>query len=128
MVVNRALAYKWCGEDKIAKNIIYQEDWSASMAKFRLAEAIIHDNFDEAYKIMFEIGVNQNEVNKSNYRDWPLFKAIKKKSKFLEVFQEIFGEPYNKFEQIDTELPEDTSINSSTLAPETEECKPEESL
>ena len=68
MVINRALAYKWCGEDKIAKSIIYQEDWSASMAKFRLAEAIIHDNFDEAYKIMFEIGVNQNEVNKSNYR------------------------------------------------------------
>lgn len=104
MVVNRALAYKWSGDDERAKRFVTQEDWSATRARFRLAEAILLDNFDDAYEIMKEIGKNHNEVAKEDYRDWPLFKAIKKEQMFLELFQEIFGEPYNKIEQTHPEV------------------------
>ncbi len=109
MIVNRALAYKWCGDDKKAKDFIAQEDWSATRARFRLAEATLMDDFESAYEIMKEIGVNVKEVSKKDYRDWPLFKSIKKEQNFLETFQEIFGEPYNKVEQIDSELPDKLS-------------------
>lgn len=106
MIVNRALAYKWSGDDKKAKEFITQEDWSATRARFRLAEATLLDEFESAYEIMQEIGLNAKEVSKKDYRDWPLFRSIKKEQKFLETFQEIFGEPYNKVEQTDSELPE----------------------
>ena len=102
MIVNRALAFKWSGDDKKAKDIVTKEDWSATRARFRLAEAILLDNFDDAYTIMREIGKNNEEVTKKDYLDWPLFRAIKKEKKFPEIFQEIFGEPYNKVEQKDT--------------------------
>jgi len=109
MIVNRALAYKWSGDDKKAKGFITQEDWSATRTRFRLAEAVLLDNFEDSYEIMKEIGKNSNEVTKKDYRDWPLFKAIKKNPQFLEVFQEIFSEPYNKVEQRDAELPDKLS-------------------
>jgi hypothetical protein len=109
MIVNRALAYKWSGDDKKAKDFITQEDWSATRARFRLAEAILLDDFESAYEIMKEIGVNAKEVSKKDYRDWPLFRSIKKEQKFLETFQEIFGEPYNKVEQTESDLPDKLS-------------------
>lgn len=99
MVVNRALAYKWSGDDKKARSIISQEDWSATRARFRLAEAVLLDDFESAYEIMKEIGKNEKELDAEDYRHWPLFKAVKEEAAFREVFEEIFGEPYNKIEQ-----------------------------
>lgn len=47
---------------------------------------------------MKEIGNNRKEVAKENYRDWPLFKSIKKEAEFQSIFESIFSEPYNKVE------------------------------
>lgn len=107
MVVNQAQAYKWSGNDKKAREIVVKEDWSATSGKFRLAEAVILENYDKAYDIMQEIGNNYYEVGKSDYREWPLFKEIRKENRFLEVFEQIFGEPYNKVEPGNLSLPED---------------------
>ena len=41
------------------------------------------------------IGLNDKEVGKQDYRDWPLFKVIKNEEKFILLFEEIFDEPYN---------------------------------
>jgi hypothetical protein len=105
MVVNRALAYKWQNDNSKAKEIISKEDWSAAKVKFRLAEAVILENYSEAYEIMRIIGKNHSEVAIKEYRDWPLFKAIKNEIEFQNVFEEIFGEPYNKVEKEDLDLP-----------------------
>ncbi len=107
MTVNRALAYKWSGDDAKAKEIIAREDWTATMMKFRLAEAVIQDRYDAAYALMRKIGDKSTEVTILDYRDWPLFKAIKREPKFLEVFEQIFGEPYDKVEVPVVELPPD---------------------
>jgi hypothetical protein len=96
MLINRALAYKWSGDNTKAHEICNQEDWSAASARFKLAEAVILDKFDDAYSLMMKIGKNSEEVLKESYRVWPLFKAIKVESKFQEAFESIFGEPYNK--------------------------------
>lgn len=114
MVVNQALAYKWNGNDKKAREIVAREDWSATSGKFRLAEAVILENYELAYEIMQEIGENYNEVGLYNYRDWPLFKEIRRENKFLEVFEEIFGEPYNKVEPENLSLPEDLETETIT--------------
>lgn len=114
MIVNQALAYKWSGEENKAKSFISQEDWSATRARFRLAEAVLLDKFEDAYEIMREIGKNDREVAKEDYRDWPLFKIIKKEAKFREIFQEIFSEPYNKVEQSEEGFPERLSSGDKT--------------
>ncbi len=107
MVVNQAQAYKWSGNDKKAREIVAREDWSATSGRFRLAEAVILENYENAYDIMQEIGVNYNEIGKSEYREWPLFKEIRKENRFVELFEQIFGEPYNKVEPENLSLPED---------------------
>ncbi len=107
MVVNQAQAYKWSGNDNKAREIVAREDWSATSGKFRLAEAVILENYEKAYDIMQEIGLNHNEIGKSEYRDWPLFKEIRKENRFVELFEQIFSEPYNKVEPENLSLPED---------------------
>ena len=107
MVVNQAQAYKWSGNEKKAREIITREDWSATSGKFRLAEAVILENYEKAFEIMQEIGTNENELELNNYREWPLFNEIRKEKRFVELFEQIFGEPYNKVEPEDLSLPED---------------------
>lgn len=98
-VVNKALAYKWGGEDKKARNIISAEDWSDTRDKFRLAEAVILEDYSKAYQIMREIGKNPKEIRKDDYKTWPLFKAIRDEAEFQKTYEEIFGEPLNKIEK-----------------------------
>lgn len=106
-VVNKALAYKWSGDDKKARNIIAAEDWSDTRDKFRLAEAVILEEYPKAYQIMREIGKNPKEIRKDDYKTWPLFKAVRNEPEFQKIFEEIYGEPLNKIE-IETEEIEET--------------------
>lgn len=107
MVINQALSYKWGGNDKKAREIVANEDWSATSGKYRLAEAVIMGNFESAYAIMQEIGQSDREVTPFCYRDWPLFREIKTENKFLVTFEGIFGESYNKVEPEILSLPGD---------------------
>jgi hypothetical protein len=47
-VVNRAQAYKWSGEEEAVKNIVNEEDWSATSAKFQLAHAVLMNDLKTA--------------------------------------------------------------------------------
>jgi hypothetical protein len=96
-VVNRAQAYKWIGNEEAALKIISAEDWSATGDKFKLAKAVLTNDFLEACTIMKRIGAS-GFPSKSDYRDWPLFKEFRKSEEFLKTFEEVFGEPYSKFE------------------------------
>jgi hypothetical protein len=96
MIVNRALAYKWSGDSCKAEEIIKKEDWSASSSRFRLAEAVILDDYSTALKIMKEIGDDESEVGRENYRNWPLFKEFRTNEEFIKVFEEIFNEPFSQ--------------------------------
>jgi hypothetical protein len=112
-VVNRALAYKWGGEDDKGRKIIEAEDWSATGGKFSLAEAVILENYPAALKIMRGIGKNQEEVPNVAYREWPLFKEFRKTIEFQQTFQEIVGEPLTKLEEKETCIEETDLPNIS---------------
>lgn len=94
MIINRALAYKWSGDEEMAIDIIKNEDWSATEDRFKLAEAVILNDYELAYRIMKKIGSESDDIGAGQYREWPLFNAIKEQSKFISVFEEIFNEPY----------------------------------
>ncbi len=95
MVVNRAQAYKWSGDDDSATRIISEVDWSATAPKFQLAQAVILNQFDKALQIMTNLGKSDAHLMKMAYREWPLFKELRKVPGFSRTFEEIFGEPLN---------------------------------
>ncbi len=95
MIVNRAQAYKWSGDDATARKIIDDEDWSATALKFQMAQSILLDDFEQAICIMNKIGDTDHALNKMAYREWPLFKEIRKIPVFSQTFERIFSEPLN---------------------------------
>jgi hypothetical protein len=96
LVVNRAQTYKWMGDEEGCRKIVDAQDWSATSQKFKLAQAVLRDNFKEANDFVRQIGANDAELNKHTYREGPLFKGLRKDQDFSALFQELFGEPLNK--------------------------------
>jgi hypothetical protein len=113
MVVNRAQTYKWSGDEEGCKRILDAEDWSATSSRFKLAHAVLRDDFDGANAIAKQIGKDDNELNKHSYRDWPLFKKLRKSNDFALLFEKIFGEPLNKvvWPEDEPNGPQPTHIN-----------------
>jgi hypothetical protein len=99
-IINRAQAYKWSGDAERAKKIITSEDWSAVSDKFKLAEAVLQDDFVRADSLLKKIGSN-GDITKNAFREWPLFREYRKSEGFLKTFDEVFKEP---FQQVDVEV------------------------
>jgi len=102
-VVNRAQTYKWTGDEEKCRQILNSEDWTASALKFKLAVAVLSDNLKAANEIVKQIGKDDAEINRHNYREWPLFKELRKCPEFIALFEQIFGEPLNKYVVHDAE-------------------------
>jgi hypothetical protein len=94
LVVNRAQAYKWLGLEEEAQRIVSAEDWSATSDTFRLAEAVIGDRFDRAAELMIAIGP-KGTPEKSDYREWPLFRMFRSSPEFLAAYEKVFAEPFS---------------------------------
>lgn len=93
LVVNRAQAYKWNGDEERCKKIMKAIDWSAKRDEFRLSDAVLADDWPRAIKVMKRIG-HDGPVDKTDYRDWPLFRNLRKQEAFLTAYEEIFGEAF----------------------------------
>ena len=92
-IINRAQAYKWAGEDEKAKMIVKSADWSASSDRFKLAEAVLLDDFGKADYLVRKIG-SQGDIKMFDYREWPLFREYRKTEGFLKAFEEVFNESF----------------------------------
>ena len=96
LVINQAQAYKWSDDMDTVRNILSNEDWSTRSDDFRLAEAVLLDEFDRANSIVRRVGTSGG-VEKSYYREWPLFREYRESESFQLVFEEVFQEPVNIF-------------------------------
>jgi hypothetical protein len=90
-LVNKAQAYKWSGDLAAAEQIVNGQDWSATGDAFRLAAAVLKDQYETAATLMRKIG-DSGYPHKEHYKTWPLFKQFRKTKEFEGAFQEIFGE------------------------------------
>ncbi|NTU66850.1 MAG: hypothetical protein HGB08_02890 [Candidatus Moranbacteria bacterium] len=93
-IINKALSRKLGGNKEDAFKIINSWDWSASSNDFKLAKEIILENYEAAFLIMKKIGKDGEFISKAGYRDWPLFREVKKNKKFKELFKKIYKEEY----------------------------------
>lgn len=101
--VNLAQAYKWSGNDQRCKKIMQGIDWSAKSDPFKLADAVLKENWSVAAKIMQRIG-KSGAVDPSNYREWPLFRQFRQQEIFAQTYEEIFGEAFAASSEVKTEV------------------------
>jgi hypothetical protein len=96
-IINSALSKYLQNKKDEAKQILVKKDLSASNDALKIAYAVLTDDFERAYEIMIEIG-DSGEVDKSDYKQWPLFNIIRKEDKFKETYRTIFKEDYTVME------------------------------
>lgn len=92
-VINLAQAYKWTRRNQDCTQLVNQEDWTSSSAKFRLGVAVLLDDFEKASSLMRQQGP-KGEVAEHDYRTWPLFQEFRRSQEFASAFEDIFGFPF----------------------------------
>jgi hypothetical protein len=68
-------------------------DWSAKGDEFKLADAVLSENWERAKNLVQRIG-QHGPIEKVHYQDWPLFQEFRKQEHFLRVYEEVFGEDF----------------------------------
>lgn len=91
LAINRAQAYKWLGNEKRCNELVNAEDWSSCSDEFLLCVAALRSDETEVIRLMRKIGKSAETA--INYRDWPIFKELRRTKGFADAFLEVFGEP-----------------------------------
>lgn len=105
-IVNKAIAYKWKGNNKEAQDILNKDDWSATNDQFQLAIAVLRDDFKLAATILESMGA-KSKLGKEAYMDWPLYKEFRKSNIFLKTYKKIYKKPFDQLEKSEDSLQED---------------------
>lgn len=95
--VNLALSYYLAGNKEKSNEIVKDKDWSALKSNYRLAAAVLLEDYERACQIMREIGVDNNY--KIYYQQWPLFREFRKTDSFQKEYEAIYKEPFSYQEQ-----------------------------
>lgn len=109
-VVNRALAYKFSGDNKTCQNILESEDWSACGDNYQLCVAVLKDDFEKAKTLMLRIG-SAGSVSEVDYAEWPCLKEFRSSDEFISAFTEVFGRPPSTIEQVDNDDLKEEPLN-----------------
>lgn len=122
LIVNRAQAYKWSGDEERCKKIMRAVDWSAKSDQFRLADAVLREDWPAAAKLVTRIGAD-GSVSAIDYRDWPLFREFRKQDSFLEAYRSTFGVDFSKkAERAQESVPEDDKKAEVDAVPNDDEA------
>jgi hypothetical protein len=89
--INTAIATKFSGDKNGCKTTLESLDWSAALRDFRLAIAVLSDDFPAAAELMISIGKRGELVNELAYHEWPLFHAFRESPDFLSAYSTVYG-------------------------------------
>lgn len=92
IILNMAQAYKWNGNDEECLETLKMIDDTDCSDEFMIPKLTLEDNYVEVYGRMRKLLCNSEILTPVNYRDWPIFKKLRKEDEFKKVFKEIFGE------------------------------------
>lgn len=112
-LVNLAQAYRWHGQIDDCNRILDAEDWSAKGEEFRLAEAVLRQEWDRAAHLVKRIG-KDGPVSEIDYRDWPLFREFRLTPEFQRAYELAFEKPFPAAIQSESTDPEIRDEGSST--------------
>lgn len=91
--LNLAQAYKWAGKNDECLSVLQNLDTSAMSYDLLIPKMVLEDKYDEVYSLMKRLGATSEILTKEAYREWPIFRELRKQDKFKEIFQEVFDEP-----------------------------------
>ncbi len=91
--VNKAIALRHMGKKEASCKLLDSYDWSSSHPRFLLAVAVLKEKYDDAEKIMRDMGKTKPFSEKA-YRTWPLFKDFRYTSQFGRAFRKIYSKTY----------------------------------
>lgn len=92
--VNYAIALRAVGKKESSISILDKKDWSATTHDFRLAYAVLTDDYDDAKSHMLKIGKSGELLDEFSYHDWPLFRDFRDSNQFASGYEEIYGYKY----------------------------------
>jgi hypothetical protein len=95
--LNGALSKYLQNKKTESQKILDKKDWSACSDDFKLAFEILTEDYKSAYSTMIKIGDN-GHVDKTDYREWPIFLKIREEKEFKKVFKSIFKDEYSILE------------------------------
>lgn len=90
--LNLAQAYKWSGQNDKCLAVLRDLDTSAMNLDLQIPKKVLEENYDEVYPMMQSLGSSSDILTKEAYREWPIFKDIRKQEKFKNVFEMVFAE------------------------------------
>lgn len=94
MEINRCNAHRLAGNAGRCRELLSGMDTSALGLEFRLAEAILRDDYAGAAALMRAIGARHDVVTAFAYSEWPLFEGFRDSEHFLNVYEAVFGSPF----------------------------------
>jgi len=92
--VNHAIALNAIDKRKAAKSILDKKDWSATIYDFKLAYAILTEDYAEAETLMYKVGKEGELITELSYHDWPLFREFRDSSEFFRAYENVYGYKY----------------------------------
>lgn len=93
-LINLAQSFKWSGDDKKCKEIINsRSNWSLYKEKYQIARHVLLEEYDEVYELVRKYANDDNVITKQSIKEWPLYKKIRNDTKFIDLFENVYGEP-----------------------------------
>lgn len=94
MEINRCNAYRLAGDSDTCVRLLDRLDMSALGLEFKLAEAILRNEYELASTLMRQIGKEHPQIDQLAYSDWPIFERFRDDEQFLQAYEEVFGEKF----------------------------------
>lgn len=92
--INNAIGLKFSGKQGEAEKLLSSVDWSGSSSDFKLAIAVLNDDFGKATELMTRIGISGDMINEHAYYQFPVFREFRKSDEFRSAFENVFGKPF----------------------------------
>jgi hypothetical protein len=107
--VNLGQVYKRLGKVKDFHSVVDEVAWDTLNPTYRLAQAVLLEEYATAAKLMEEIGP-EGEIEASDYAHWPLFLEFRKTREFNSAYKRVFGAEFSV--RVDKESRASTSSDS----------------
>jgi hypothetical protein len=92
---NYAIALCAINKRKEAKAILDKKDWTATSYDFKLAYAVLTNDYTKAEEIMCKLGKQGELINELAYHDWPLFRDFRDSEEFFNGYEKVYGYKYS---------------------------------
>ncbi len=97
MAINLCQAYKWQGDEQKMRATLAKHDFSGSDNTFHLGVAVLEGDWVQTEHYMRRIA-KLDDLHPNAYREWPLFRGLRKEERFLKLFEELYKDPLIELE------------------------------